>query len=268
MLLKVVLSIAGSDSGGGAGVQADLKTFLAHRVFGITAITAITAQNTQGISLVHPLPASVVAAQLDSLFSDFQIDAIKLGMLVNLEILEVLAVYLKKVTCPIILDPVLSATSGSSLLALDSVDFLQREIFPYMTVFTPNIPEANFFTHLKISSQTPNEIIHQELKKIAPRAAVLLKGGHLPADNYLEKFVIDRLFFQEKEYYFVNPYIDTKNLHGTGCTLASSIAAELAKGASIPKAVETATSFVHQAILTAIKIGNGNGPINHSFCLT
>ncbi|MCZ2356565.1 MAG: bifunctional hydroxymethylpyrimidine kinase/phosphomethylpyrimidine kinase [Bacteroidia bacterium] len=264
-LQKVVLSIAGSDSGGGAGIQADLRTFFTRGVFGVSAITAITAQNTQTVSLVHPLPAHVVAAQLDALYADFTIAAVKIGMLANLAVVRVVSDFVQQISCPVILDPVLKSTSGAILLENEAIEYLEQHILPYVTVFTPNIPEASIFSGIEITAQTSLAAVYRRLLQKAPQMAILLKGGHLPLDYQGIKVTVDRFWENDAEKVFVNPYICSENLHGTGCTLASVIAAEVAKGVPTLLAVETAISYVHKAILAATKIGGGNSPIKQGF---
>lgn len=247
-----VLVIAGSDSGGGAGVQADIKTINALGVYAASAITAVTAQNTLGVQAVHAVPAAVVKAQIMSVLSDIGADVIKIGMLANAEIIKAVIEALDEsgFDGPVVLDPVMISTSGDSLLDSDAEDVLFT-LMVHATVITPNIPEAEELTGLR----TYHEII-AGLQGFCD--AVFLKGGH--ATNAV---VTDSLHIGDDTYTYSSPRIDTKNTHGTGCTIASAIAAYLALGDTLPIACEKAHALVHQAILDAPKLGSGHGPIGH-----
>lgn len=261
----IALSIAGSDSGGGAGIQADLKTFSAHGVYGASVITALTAQNTQTVSGIHDVPPQFVVDQLHAVMDDLDVRAIKIGMLSNAAIIEAIARVLQEYpNIPIVLDPVMVAKSGDKLLNSDALSALRDNLCPLSTLLTPNIPEAAILLDLD-EAQSAHEIEKQaaSLSKINGRS-VLLKGGHLESSNSTDTLVHEGKI---EQYDFVR--IPTKNTHGTGCTLSSAIAAGLAKGKELPDAVNRATRYVHQAILTADKlnIGKGHGPVHHFHAL-
>ncbi len=261
-----VLSIAGSDPSGGAGIQADLKTFAALGCYGMAAITALTAQNTRGVTGVHLPDAAFVARQIDAIFDDIRVDAVKIGMLGTGAIVEAVADCLaRRGARNIVLDPVLVATSGDSLGAPDVVEAMQRRLMPRARVVTPNIPEAMRFTDM----QEPRDLLDlaamaQEMMKQGARA-VLVKGGHMVGDD-----ASDVLFEDADSRTFTQPRIATNNTHGTGCTLSSAIASELAKGADLPEAVERAKAYLTQALHSASKldVGRGHGPVNHLWPLS
>ncbi len=253
-----VLTIAGSDSGGGAGIQADLKTFTALNVFGMTAVTAITAQNTQGVSAIHVVPPEIVAAQIDAVAEDIGVDAVKLGMLANAEIVETVADALERHAFNnVVVDPVMIATSGDALLSDDAVHALKNRMLPRAFIVTPNLPEAEVLSGAKItdtnSAQRAARIIHDR-----GAANVLIKGGHANGPE-----VIDLLFDGRAFREFRSARLETRNTHGTGCTLSAAIAAHLALGLAIEEAVSNGLEFVHQAILTGFSLGKGHGPLNH-----
>lgn len=258
-----VLTIAGSDSGGGAGIQADLKTFSALGCYGTSAITAITVQNTMGVSGIHSIPEDIVSRQIIAVMDDIKPAAIKIGMVHSAEmavsISETLAKYKNT---PVIFDPVMVATSGDKLIKEDTVSVLKRVLFPLMTLITPNLDEAEILTGQSITSV-------QEMQQAAKAllqthcGAVLLKGGHLKGEKLYDVYINstgDELIFE-------SDYIDSENVHGTGCTLSSAIAAYLALGNDLPLAIEKARIYVHDAILFGkdVKTGQGHGPLNHFF---
>lgn len=257
-----VLTIAGSDSGGGAGIQADLKTFMATGVYGMSVITALTAQNTLGVQAVMPVPASFVAAQLDSVFSDLGADVVKLGMLFSVEIIETVAAKLREYEVKnLILDPVMVATSGDKLLQAEAVHALKSLLFPMATLITPNLPEAELLLQKKIRTMADMELQLTELTQWGNRAA-LLKGGHLEGEMLLDLLYIPDDF---EVYEFASPKIDTPNTHGTGCTLAAAIAAYLAVGNPLSEAVKLARNYLHKAIEAGAgyQLGKGKGPVKH-----
>lgn len=258
-----VLSIAGSDSGGGAGIQADLKTISALGGFGTTAITSITVQNTKGVSNVFNLPGNIVAEQIEAVISDIYPDVIKIGMISTFEIAQVIVEKLNKYNeIPVVLDPVMIATSGDKLIADETIEFLQSDLLPICTLITPNTNEAEVLAKIQIVSIEDMKLAAEIIQKLGAKN-VLIKGGHIIGET-----VKDLLLLENKEVYiFENKYINTKNLHGTGCTLSSAIASYLAQEFSLEIAVEKAISYVHQAILHGkdLKIGEGNGPLNHGF---
>lgn len=258
-----VLSIAGSDSGGGAGIQADLKTFSALGCYGMTAITAITAQNTQGVRAIHGIPAAMLQAQIDAVVQDIGVDAIKIGMLHAPDVVQVVAQAIRNYgIIKVVLDPVMVATSGDKLMHDETIEVLVRELFPLATVITPNLDEAGWLIGQPIADASQMELAAQALLAMgAPQ--VLLKGGHLPGD-----WVMDLLAGADgsrKE--LGSARIHTHNGHGTGCTLSSAIAAHLALGMDLPDAVESARTYILGAIASGARVytGQGQGPLNHGY---
>jgi hydroxymethylpyrimidine/phosphomethylpyrimidine kinase len=258
-----VLSIAGSDSGGGAGIQADLKTFSALGCYGMTAITALTAQNTLGVSGIHGVPPAFLKAQIQAVVEDIGVDAVKLGMLHTPEVVEVVAWAIDHYKLPnVVLDPVMVATSGDRLIAAETVQVLVRELFPRAAVVTPNLDEAVLLIGHAIDGSAALDGAASELLAMGARA-VLLKGGHLPGDE-----VIDVLAQAGGERLrLASARIVSRNLHGTGCTLSSAIAAHLALGNELPAAVAQARAYVIAAMEAGadVKVGAGHGPLNHGF---
>ena len=247
------LTIAGSDSGGGAGIQADLKTFAAHQVHGLSATTALTAQHTRGVIGVHVPPVDFLRAQIDACFDDFSIGAVKLGMLANAEVIHVVADALEHYRpAAIVLDPVMVSTSGARLLANDALDALRSRLLPMATLLTPNIPEAELLLGYVIDNRETAERALSDLRGLGPHA-VLLKGGHL--DEGLD--VIDRYDDGSTLATFVHDRIDA-NGHGTGCTLSAAIAANLCRGLSLSVACEAATDYVIDALRYATRPGHGD----------
>lgn len=256
-----VLSIAGSDSGGGAGIQADLKTFSALGCYGMTAITALTAQNTCGVRAIHGVPPHMLRDQIDAVMEDIGADAVKIGMLHAPEMVLTVAEAIDRHALKnLVFDPVMVATSGSVLIDSAAVDVLVRELFPRVTVITPNLDEAALLVGRSLqSAQDMEQAALALLEKGAH--AVLLKGGHLPGDT-----VIDFLVTNDGDKFWMQaPRIHTANTHGTGCTLSSAMAAHLALGASLVDAVRQARVFVREALLSGaqVRTGQGSGPLNH-----
>ena len=256
-----VVIIAGSDSSGGAGIQADIKTCAAYGAYAATAITAVTAQNTVGVQQVEVMPAELVRAQIRSVLSDIGADIIKIGMLGSAEIVEVVAEEIEEADAFIILDPVMVATSGDALLEDKAATLLKEKLLPLCDLVTPNVPEAEILTGIKISDVDDMTKAGDALLDMNVYAA-LMKGGHLDG-----KSVVDVLVSEEGANIMSGPRIHTRHTHGTGCTLASAIAAAMALGASLDEAVMSAREFVFQAIKTAPKLGAGNGPLNHGLDL-
>jgi hydroxymethylpyrimidine/phosphomethylpyrimidine kinase len=258
----IALSIAGSDSSGGAGIEADLKTFSALGVYGACVITALTAQNTKGVSAIHAVPAELVAAQMDAVFSDLDVGATKIGMLANASIVEAVASGLDRHAARnVVLDPILAASSGAELLRADALDAL-RLLIPRARLLTPNLFEAAALLEVPMA-QDENEMRVQAEKLLTLGAgAVLLKGGH---GGGVES--VDLLAEGESCARFAASRVATKNTHGTGCTLASAVAAGLAKGLSLNDAVDEAKNYVTAAIAAAdrLHIGTGRGPLHHFF---
>ena len=256
-----VLSIAGSDSGGAAGIQADLKTFAALGCYGMTAITALTAQNTVGVQGIHPVPAAFLKAQLQSVVEDIGVDAVKIGMLHAPEIVEVVAWAIDHYRLKnVVLDPVMVATSGDRLIASDTVQVLVRELFPRAALITPNLDEAALLLQQPITDAQELDAAAQALLAMGAQA-VLLKGGHLPGDA-----LVDVLLQPGQPLLRMgSARIPSRNVHGTGCSLSSAIAAHLALGQGLADAVQAARQFIRAAISegAAVKTGQGHGPLNH-----
>jgi hydroxymethylpyrimidine/phosphomethylpyrimidine kinase len=259
--IPTAMTIAGSDSGGGAGIQADLKTFAALGVYGTSALTAITAQNTIGVTGVHEIPTDIIAAQIEAIITDIGADAVKTGMLSSSAIVEVVAQELKRHRVEaLVIDPVMVAKSGDPLLQQEAVEALRAKLVPLAAVVTPNIPEAEVLTGLKITSLDDMRLAAEKIIEMDARG-VVVKGGHLagPATDLF----YDGSRFQE----FTAPRIDTKNTHGTGCTFASAIAAGLARRLSVIDSVAQAKEYVTEAIRRCFPIGQGHGPLNHFYKL-
>jgi len=252
--MKVVLTIAGSDSSGGAGIQADLKTFEAFGVFGTSVLTVLTAQNTTGVSDIYEVDPSFVREQIRAVLKDFELSAIKIGMLYSKEIIEVVKEEIKELNIPIVLDPVFISKAGSSLLQEDAVEAM-KELFEYAKVITPNSYEAKALFGCEFGDSPSLSNVMQ-----AP-TAVLIKNHILEMQG--NKVSIDQLFFGHQKRVFQTPYIETTNLHGTGCSYSSAIAANLALGNSLEASIQKAKEFINAALESAPKIGNGPGPIHH-----
>lgn len=256
--LNVALTIAGSDSGGGAGVQADLKTFHAYGVFGTSALTAITVQNTLGVSGVHAIPVDIVREQIAAVATDLQPAACKTGMLATRELVFAVAHAIAQHRLPnYVLDPVMVATSGDRLLDEDAEDAIVQELAPLATLITPNLDEAAILTGEAVENV---EDMHRAARTLVERGAraALIKGGHLRADE-----LIDVLFDGRDVHEYRRPRIRTRSTHGTGCTLSAAVTAALARGAPLVTAVDSALDYVHRAIAAAPSLGAGNGPLNH-----
>lgn len=254
-----VLIVAGSDSGGGAGIQADIKAVSSLGAFAMTAISALTAQNTLGVQGVFPIPTDFIDQQIDSVLSDLGADCIKTGMLHDSAVIETVIGALDRLAprVPIVVDPVMVAKGGASLLHAAAVETLRTRLAPRATVLTPNLPEAEALSGVTASDDASIDRIGQALLALGP-VAVLLKGGHMEGD-----VVRDRLITADGVQIFENPRIDSVHTHGTGCTLASSIAAGLAQDMSLVDAVARAEAYLHEAIRTAPGFGGGHGPVNH-----
>ena len=256
-MIPVALTIAGSDSGGGAGIQADLKTFSAHGVYGMSAVTSVTAQNTLGVQAVFNLPPEAVAAQIDSVLSDIGARAVKTGMLANAEIIAAVADALRAYPdIPLVVDPVMLAKSGDALLESEAVSTLIEELFPLAAVVTPNLDEAKALTGIEASDADGMKAIARKLHELGPRH-VVVKGGHL------EGPAVDVLFDGAEFRTFEAERVDTRSTHGTGCTFASAITAGLAKGAGVAEAVESAKAYLTGALRHAEPLGGGHGPVHH-----
>lgn len=258
-MIKKVLTIAGSDCSGGAGIQADLKTMAAHGVYGMSAITALTAQNTTGVYGVLEATPEFVASQLDCIFTDIRPDAVKIGMVSNKDIIHAIADKLREYNAEnIVCDPVMVATSGSRLMADDAANALVGELMPLATVITPNISEAEVLCGFAIENREDMLRAAEEIAKRTP-AAILIKGGHL------EDCADDLLWQDGQAHWFRGPRVDNPNTHGTGCTLSSAIASNLAKGDTLTDAVEHAKAYITGALRAGLDLGKGSGPLDHGF---
>ncbi|MEI6856351.1 bifunctional hydroxymethylpyrimidine kinase/phosphomethylpyrimidine kinase [Psychrilyobacter sp.] len=257
--MKTVLTIAGSDSSGGAGIQADLKTFTMHNTFGMSVITAITAQNTTRVRSIQNINKEMIEDQMDAVFEDIYPGAVKIGMVSNTEIIKVIARKLRKYNAKnIVLDTVMVSTSGHTLLEKEARETLVEELLPLALIITPNLPEAEILCGFEINNE---EEMRRACKKISTyyKGYILIKGGHLETG---EK-ATDILYKDGKYEAFENDFIDNKNTHGTGCTLSSAIAANLALGKDIEESVKLAKEYVYSAISSKIDLGKGKGPIDH-----
>lgn len=249
-----VLTIAGSDPIGGAGIQADIKTIEAYKMYAMSAVTALVAENTTGVFGIFEAPPEFVEQQLDSVFTDIRPDAVKIGMISNVEIIKAIAKKLKEYKAEhIVLDPVMVATSGGNLMRDGSVSALCEELFPMAEVITPNIPEAEVLSDMKIASCEDMEKAAEKVNK----SGLLIKGGHLSdtAD--------DLLFFNGEKIWIKGEKINNPNTHGTGCTLSSAIACGLAYGKSVPEAVRDAKAYITGALKANLNLGKGSGPLDH-----
>jgi hydroxymethylpyrimidine/phosphomethylpyrimidine kinase len=256
--MPIALTIAGSDSGGGAGIQADLKTFAALGVYGTSALTAITAQNTIGVTAVQVLSADLVTAQIEAVAGDMKLDVVKTGMLASSAIVEAVAAAIASLELPsVIVDPVMIAKSGDRLFDQEALAALRSELLPRARVVTPNVPEAEVIADMRITSLDEAREAARRIRKMGA-AAVVVKGGHLPGDEAIDLLFDGRTFTEYRA-----PRIDTRNTHGTGCTFASAIAAYLALGHALPDAVGKAKDYVTGAIRHGLPIGQGHGPLNH-----
>jgi len=257
--MKIALTIAGSDSGGGAGIQADLKTFAAHGVFGMSVITAITAQNTLGVLAVQDIRPDIIAKQIEAIFEDMGADAVKVGMVSQPETIRTIAAGLRKYAVPlIVIDPVMVSKSGCHLLQPEAEAVLVTDLLPLATVVTPNIPEAEAILQRKISTLEDMEQAARDIFLLGPQN-VLLKGGHRTED------ATDILFDGQRIIRLESPRVPTNNTHGTGCTLSSAIAANLARGMVVEAAVVSAKKYISIAIKNALPIGKGVGPVHHFY---
>ncbi len=259
--MRTALSIAGSDSSGGAGIQADIKTMTMQGVYAMSAITALTAQNTTGVRDILEVSPEFLAKQIDAVFEDIFPDAVKIGMVSSAELIQVIAKRLNYFKAKnIVVDPVMVATSGSQLLQTEAITTLQQELLPIATLVTPNIPEAEVLSGMEIHTKDHMLAAAERINK-SYGAAVLLKGGHCVNDSN------DLLYKEEKWIWFEGRRIHNPNTHGTGCTLSSAIAANLAKGFDLEQSVLRAKDYISQALSEMLDLGRGSGPLNHAFGL-
>ncbi|MFE7839504.1 bifunctional hydroxymethylpyrimidine kinase/phosphomethylpyrimidine kinase [Streptomyces sp. NPDC057474] len=256
-----VLTVAGSDSGGGAGIQADLKTMLALGVHGMSVVTAVTAQNSLGVQGAWELPVEAVRAQYRSVVDDIGVQAVKTGMLASAELVEAVAELLAATGAPVVVDPVGVSKHGDPLLAASALDSVRTRLLPVATVATPNLDEVAQLTGVQVRSEAGMREAAEALLAYGPRWA-LIKGGHLSGD------AVDLLTDGSEEYWLRAPRYDNRHTHGTGCTLASAIASQLAKGQTVPEAVATAKEYVTGAIAAGFALGGGIGPVAHGWALT
>ena len=259
-----VLTIAGSDSGGGAGIQADIKTISAMGCYATSAITAVTVQNTLGVKAVHPIPLDILEGQIDAVLSDIGTDAIKIGMLYSLEVVNIVANMIEKYQVKnIVVDPVMVSTSGHRLIEENAIEVIQNRLMSLSRVITPNIPEAEILAGYKIEGEKDFEKVSRLLSHNSG-VSVLLKAGHLNG-----KYLVDYFYNAEDNTITKLPSrrIETPNTHGTGCTLSSAFAAAIARGEDLTTAALSAKKYIEQAIISGAeyKIGNGYGPVNHGF---
>lgn len=259
--MKTALTIAGSDSSGGAGIQADIKTMMANGVYAMSAVTALTAQNTTGVAGIMEVEPEFLKKQIDCVFTDIRPDAVKIGMVSSAELIESIAEKLKEYQAVhIVADPVMAATSGSRLLNEDAAAALKEKLLPLATLITPNIPEAEALSDVKIMSQEDMEhaagIMYRRYG-----CAVLLKGGHQP------DHASDLLYREGKCRWFFGKRIENPNTHGTGCTLSSAVASNLAKGFDLETSVERAKKYISGALSAMLDLGRGSGPMNHAFAV-
>ena len=260
--LRQVLTIAGSDSGGGAGIQADLKAMSANGVFAMSVITAITAQNTKAVTMAHDLPVPVIEAQIDAIFDDFEVSAVKTGMLSSSDIVRAVAGKLKSFRVEnLVVDPVMISKSGYDLLQPDAIESVKRDLIPLARVVTPNLLEAERLTGNPIRTTADVKTAAKAIHRLGP-GAVLIKGGHR-----LDEPATDILYDGREFTTFTGEYIKTSHTHGTGCTYASAIAAKLALGAGLSDAVGAAKVYITNAIRHGLAIGHGHGPTDHFYAL-
>lgn len=259
--MYTALTIAGSDSSGGAGIQADIKTMTAHAVYAMSAITALTAQNTTGVTGIFEVTPEFLTKQLDAIFTDIFPDAVKIGMVSNSALIHTIAEILKKYHAKnIVLDPVMVATSGSRLIDEKAIDVLKKELIPLADIITPNIPEAEVLADMRISSE--DDMIHAaEMISDTYHVAVLCKGGHQLNDAN------DLLYKDGSWQWFYGKRINNPNTHGTGCTLSSAIASNLAKGYSLDLAVTKAKDYISGALSAMLDLGEGSGPLDHTYVI-
>jgi len=256
--MQAALTIAGSDSGGGAGIQADLKTFAAHGVYGLCALSAVTAQNTVGVNAWQALPAALVVAQIESVAGDFEVRAVKTGMLANAGIVRAVADAIERLGLPgVVVDPVMVAKGGDRLLETDAVEALRTRLLPRAAVVTPNVPEAEVLAGMAIRSIDDMRAAARRIRAMGP-GVVLVKGGHLDGPESIDVGVVGDDTFE-----IARPRIASRSTHGTGCTLAAAIAANLARGVGARAAIERAREYLDGAIRHAPGLGHGHGPLGH-----
>jgi len=260
-MIKKILTIAGSDCSGGAGIQADIKTITAHKMYAMSAITALTAQNTTGVYGIEEVTPEFVGQQIDCIFNDICPDAVKIGMVSNSKIIEVIVAKLVQYKPKnIVIDPVMVSTSGSKLLCDDAMNTLITKLIPLATVITPNIPEAEVLCGFSIKNENDMIKAAKEISKIL-KGAVLVKGGHLVSD------AVDLLYENGNIHWFRTKRVENPNTHGTGCTLSSAIACNLAEGKSLTISIEDAKAYLTGALQAGLNLGQGSGPLEHTYLI-
>lgn len=259
--MKTVLTIAGSDCSGGAGIQADIKTIAAHGLYAMSVITALTAQNTTGVSSVSDVSPEFVKMQIDAVFTDIYPDAVKIGMVSNIEIIDVIVERLKYYNAKnIVVDPVMVATSGSKLLKDEAIEAVKNKLIPIADIITPNTSEAEVLSNIAIESQLDMETSAKFISKML-NGAVLIKGGHIGENSN------DLIFIEDKYHWINGKRVNNSNTHGTGCTLSSAIACNLALGLSIKESVSNAKDYITGALEDGLNLGEGSGPLNHMYII-
>lgn len=259
--MKTVLTIAGSDCSGGAGIQADIKTIAAHGLYAMSVITALTAQNTTGVSSVSDVSPEFVKMQIDAVFTDIYPDAVKIGMVSNIEIIDVIVERLKYYNAKnIVVDPVMVATSGSKLLKDEAIEAVKNKLIPLADIITPNTSEAEVLSNIAIESQLDMETSAKFISKML-NGAVLIKGGHIGENSN------DLIFIEDKYHWINGKRVNNPNTHGTGCTLSSAIACNLALGLSIKESVSNAKDYITGALEDNLNLGKGSGPLNHMYII-
>ena len=260
--MKQILTIAGSDSGGGAGIQADIKSIHANGGFAISAITSVTAQNTCEVTSAFDLPIEIIEAQIDTVFADFEISAVKTGMLSNAEIVQAVAKKLGQYSPKnIVVDPVMISKSGFPLLQEPAIETIISSLIPLATILTPNVHEAQLLSNMTIQNVTEAKAAAKKIHQIGCHG-VLIKGGHMEDETS-----VDVLFSENKFQFFESERINTKNTHGTGCTYSAAIATQLGLGKSLSSSIESAKDYITNAIRHSLEIGHGHGPTNHFYFL-
>ncbi|WP_313614982.1 bifunctional hydroxymethylpyrimidine kinase/phosphomethylpyrimidine kinase [Agrobacterium sp.] len=259
-MTAIALTIAGSDSGGGAGIQADIKTFSALGTYAASVLTAITAQNTKGVTAVEDISVPIIVAQMDAVFSDLDVNAVKIGMVSRSQTIQAIAERLQHYQRKVVLDPVMVATSGDRLLQQDAIETLREVLLPLASIVTPNLPEAALLTGLPIATDQAGKARQAESILKAGASAVLIKGGHGSGPEST-----DILFDGNEMHAFTAPRIATTNDHGTGCTLAAAVTAHIAKGHSLTEAVQLSKDYLQKALIASasLSVGHGRGPVHH-----
>ena len=258
MYENVVLAIGGSDSGGGAGIQADLRTFMSLKVHGCSAITCVTAQNSLGVNSLEPIKEEIIKSQIEAVVSDFQVKALKTGMLLNESIINAISIQLNNYSIPKIIDPVMVSRAGATLIDKSAINAYKKFLFPQADLITPNIYEANLLLGLNIKNEQDIEAAGFNLLELGPKS-VLIKGGGINNLKGKDYFINSK----GESYWFHSDFIDTKNTHGSGCTLSAAICSYIGKGLNLIESINEAKLFVKESLINSYKIGKGPGPLGH-----